>query len=64
MTPTILALLMLVAALSVTVFVARRVPRAAVAYPAAIVAGGAVFILLFLITTFWLSFALLNTPIQ
>ncbi|MFY0632376.1 MAG: hypothetical protein JXQ91_01070 [Vannielia sp.] len=62
MAPILVAFLLLVASLSVTVFVARRVPSAALAYPVAIVAGGAVFFLLFLIITFGMSFAILNAP--
>ncbi|MBY6152456.1 hypothetical protein KUV47_04465 [Vannielia litorea] len=60
MTPVLVSLLMLIASLSVTIFVARRVPSALMAYPVAIVAGGATFIALFLLFTFTLSFALLN----
>ena len=60
MTPTILFLLMLLASLSVTVFVARRLPSPGLAYPVAIVAGGATLVLLFLFFTFALSFAVLN----
>ncbi|QDC09407.1 hypothetical protein FHY55_09180 [Oceanicola sp. D3] len=60
MTPALVSLLMLIASLSVTIFVARRVPSALAAYPLAIVAGGATFVALFLLFTFTLSFAILN----
>ncbi|SIN98276.1 hypothetical protein SAMN05444002_1924 [Vannielia litorea] len=58
--PVLVFLLMLVASLSVTIFVARRVPSALTAYPLGILAGGATFVALFLLFTFTLSFALLN----
>ncbi|MBS8226536.1 hypothetical protein [Vannielia litorea] len=60
MTASLVAILMLISALSVTIFVARRVPSALVAYPVAIVAGGATFVALFMLFTFTLSFAILN----
>lgn len=64
MTPALMSLLMLVVALSVAIFVARRVPSAGAAYALAILAGGLTYVLLFLIATYWLSFLTVNAPIN